>query len=365
MVFDFESYPLWLNALVFAVSSGVIWAAGVRLERYADAIAGRTSLGHAFTGMLLLSAATSLPELATTITAVVLLNNPTLAVYNLLGGVAMQTGILIVADRASPSGALTFFSPKFVLLIEGVGLLILLQITIAGVTARGMPAVASIGLWPVLLMGAYVVVMYLTYRYRKQARWSPMNQPDEPDDESESPEQEANDTETDSQEQSESDNLSHSTFKIWLLFALASLVVLVGGWTTASTADVLAEQTGLGPVFLGATLLAIATSLPELSTTIAASRSGRYSMAISNVFGSNAFDVTLLFLADLLYRGGSILEEAEGSLAFVAAIGSLMTCCYLWGLLEREDRSVFGIGWDSAAALVLYVGGMTVLYFIS
>lgn len=95
-----DSLPLWLNAVLFLPAAAAIWWAGVRLERYADVIAQRTGLGQAFTGMLLLAAATSLPEVATTITAVAVLGNPTLAVHNLLGGVALQTGLLVVADLA-------------------------------------------------------------------------------------------------------------------------------------------------------------------------------------------------------------------------------------------------------------------------
>ena len=121
---------------MFLLSAGTIWFAGVRLERYADAISERTGLGQAFTGMLLLAGATSLPEVATTVTAVALLNNPTLAVHNLLGGVALPMAILAVADRVKGEpGALTFFSPRFSLLIGGVGLLLLLQLPIAGITA--------------------------------------------------------------------------------------------------------------------------------------------------------------------------------------------------------------------------------------
>jgi cation:H+ antiporter len=94
----------------------------------------------------------------------------------------------------------------------------------------------------------------------------------------------------------------------------------MGGWFATQSADVLAQQTGLGSAFLGATLLAGATSLPELSTTTAATRNGRDSMAISNVFGSNAFDVSLLFLAELLYRGGTIIEHGGETVVFVAAL---------------------------------------------
>lgn len=354
-----QSLSLWLNGLLFALAAAAIWWAGTRLEGCADSISRRTGLGQAFTGMLLLAAATSLPEVATTVTAVALLDNPTLAVHNLLGGVALQTAIIAVADRAkNRRGALTFFTPKFVLLIEGVGLVLLLQLTIAGISARGEPAILGTSSWLVLLFLAYVALMYLVYRYRDQSRWTPTRVDD--DVQKEAPADDAGPNEE-----------SHrSTTTLWLIFAGLSLVVLSGGWLATQTAELLAEQTGLGAAFLGATLLAAATSLPEVSTTIAATRNGRYTVAVSNIFGSNAFDVALLFVAEILYRGGTILGQGgenghgERSVVFVATIGSIMTCIYLWGLMERENRTLLGVGRDSAMAVVFYVGAMAVLYFI-
>lgn len=360
---SFESYPLWLNAIIFLLAAATVWFAGVRLERSADAISERTKLGQAFTGLLLLSTATSLPEVATTITAVALLNNPTLGVYNLLGSVALQTGILAIADRADrQSGALTHFSPRFVLLIQGVGLLLLLQLTIAGLTARGLPTVLSISVWPVLVLLAYLNTLYLTYRYRGQPRWTPSQADDAPKEESVNRNARGEASKRDDQHDQEK---RRSMRAVWLLFSGFSLLVLVAGWAAAQSADVLADQTGLGDAFLGATLLALATALPEVSTTITASRGGRYSMAISNVFGSNAFCIALLFLAELLYLGGTIMAHGGAALVFVSAIGAIMTSIYMWGMLERQDRTVLGVGWDSAAAVVVYLGGMTVLFFIS
>jgi cation:H+ antiporter len=356
---SFDSFPLWLNALVFLIGAGVIWFAGVRLERNADVISERTGLGKAFTGMLLLAASTSLPEVATTVTAVALLNNPTLAVYNLIGGVALQTVIIAVADRAKGRpGALTYFKPRFVLLIQGVGLIMLLQLTIGGITAGGRPSVGFISAWSAVIFFAYIAVMYLTYRYEGNPRWTPSKADDAPQEEGpasvEIPRADSRSAEQRS-----------SLASVWIRFCGFSLIVLIAGWAVAQSADVLADQTGLGDAFLGATLLALATSLPEVSTTSAASRHGRYSMAISNVFGSNAFDIALLFLADLLYRGGTIMTHAQPSAVFVAAIGSIMTGIFLWGMLERQDRSVLGVGWDSAAAVLVYIGGMAVLYLIA
>lgn len=353
-----ESSSPWLDGLLFVLAAAAIWWAGTRLERCADVIARRTGLGQAFTGMLLLAFATSLPEVATTITAVALLDNPTLAVHNLMGGVAMQTAILAIADGAKRRrGSLTFFSPRFVLLIEGVGLVLLLQLTIAGITAGGTPTVFGTSSWLILLLLAYVGLMYLVYRHRGQPRWTPTRVDDVPE------EMRVDDAGADDTGADDGDGRSMTV--VWLVFGGLTLVVLAGGWLATQTAERLAEKTGLGSAFLGATLLAAATSLPEVSTTIAAVRNDRYTVAISNVFGSNAVDVTLLVLADVLFRGGTILAHAEPSVVFVATIGSIMTCIYLWGLLERENRTVFGVGWDSAGAVLVYTGAMAVLYFLS
>jgi cation:H+ antiporter len=342
----------WLHVLVFIVASAAIWWAGTRLETYAGEISERTRLGQAFTGVLLLAAATSLPELATTLTAAVALDNPTLAVHNLLGGVAFQTVILVVADRATPKkGALTFFSPRFALLVQGVGLMVLLQLVIAGTMSRGAPVVASVSTWLVVVPATYVGVMYLTYRHRDQARWVPADHEESED--------------GSAQDEGSSSPPGGSLRGVSLRFAGASVVVLAAGWFVTNSVDALAERSGLGSAFLGATLLAAATSLPELSTTISAVRSGRHTMAISNVFGSNAFDVSLLLVADIGHRQGSVLAHAEPSVVFVAAVGTIMTGLYLWGLLEREKRVILGVGWDSLAALVVYLGAMAVLYSMS
>jgi cation:H+ antiporter len=239
-----------------------------------------------------------------------------------------------------------------VLLIEGVGLIVLLQIATAGITARGAPVVLSTSVWLVLLFLAYVGVMYLVYRHRGQPRWTPTATDDVPQERSDDAPVERDDEQRPPMR------------KVWLASGALSLAVLLAGYLATETAEALARQTGLGSAFLGATLLAAATSLPELSTTTAAARNGRYTMAISNVFGSNAFDVALIFLAELLHRGGSVLERPPGTLVFIATIATIMTCIYLWGLMERENRTVWRIGWDSAAVVVVYFSGMAVLYVI-
>ncbi len=352
-----EANAIWLNALLFAAAACAIWYAGTKLERFADAIATRTKLGQAFVGMVLLAAATSLPELATTLTAV-WIGNVSLAVHNLLGSVVFNTLVLVFVDAVVDRRALSHRSPRFSLLIQGLGVILLLAIVLMGASVgRALEKPISvplwlvdIGLWEGLLLFAYGGVLYLTYQAQSNPRWTPVR-----------PDRAA------SKGDDHNGNGAHpewSAAKVYGGFALASLVVLAAGWTLTQTGDAMATQTGLGSSFVGFTLLALATSLPEVTTTLAAARAGNDEMAFSNVFGSSAFVVMLLAVVGLSVGNQTIIQSATPSASFAAALGILVTGVYLWGLLEQKDRTVLRLGWDSVAVLVLAAGGIGVMYVL-
>jgi cation:H+ antiporter len=357
----FQTFSIWINLAIFAAGAAVIWFAGTRLERYTDALSRRTGLGKAFLGFLLLATATSLPEIATTVTAT-LGGNVDLAIHNLLGGVVAQTVILALADLKMGRRPLTRFTPQYVLLIEGVGLVLLLSVALVTMILDGTWEGAltvnlgalTISLTPLALLASFLAVMFLTHRSQGYPRWHPIEL--EPDVEEAAR----------AEEEGEGDaRTSKSLRQIVLFLALAGLAVLAAGWVTATVAEVLAEQTGLGSSVVGFLLLSIATSLPELSTTFSAVDEGNYSVVVSNVFGSNAFDVTLLSIVALLYTGhGSVFQTIPVSAVFAAALGIVMTCLYLWGLLEREDRTFLRMGWDSSINIVLYIAGSIALYLL-
>lgn len=351
---DFQSYSIALNLALFVIAAGVVWVAGSRISGYADGIATQTGLDQAFVGLLFLALATETPEIGTTMTATVTGNAP-LALGNLFGGVVMQTAILAVVDLTVVRGALTFFTPRPVLLLQGILLTMLLGLALAAVTAGELFAFFGVGLWTVLLFGAYVLTLYLSHRYQGRERWHP----DTPVAELLEGE-EAQDAAAMRKEYAE-----WSLRRLSLFFVGGSLVILVAGVVLARIGEALAAQTGLGSTFVGATLLAISTSLPELSTAIAAARLGNYSMAVSNIFGSNGIMVALLFLADLFYREGPILAAGDAASTFTVAMGIVVTAAYLAGLVERRDQVFLRMGLDSVAVLVLYLGSLVVLYWIS
>jgi cation:H+ antiporter len=351
MLFDLRSLPLWADLGLFGAAAAVVWYVGTHLARRADAIAERTGLGRAFVGLVLLAGATSLPEVATTATAAVGGNAP-LAVGNVLGGVVAQTAILALADSFVRRGALTYLTPRPVLLLEGVGLVVLLAIVLAGMAAGSLVALGGVGIWTPIVFATYLLSVYLIRRYEGRGGWRPVDPPD--------PETADGDSEGGARERL----AGASTRRLVLTFAGLGLVVLAAGYLLTRSAEALARQTGLGASFVGATLLALSTSLPEVSTTITAVRIGAYGMAISNVFGSNSFDVALVFFADLLYRPGPVLDQVDRSATFAAAAGVVVTAVYLIGLIERRDRTVWRLGVDSVAVVGLYVATTGVLYLL-
>lgn len=344
----FATNPLWVNLAIFVVMAVIVWFAGSKVSTYADLISERTGLEQAFVGLLLLAVATSLPEVATTITAS-FIGAPGLMVGNLLGGGAMQIAILAVMDLLFVRGALTYFAPKPVLIINGVMLVALLTVAILGISIGADWSVMNVGPWGAAIFLIFLLMLWMTHSETHHPRWRPTNPPEEVDG-----------SELKKKETEQYRGVSNR--RLYLSYAAGALAILSAGFVLTRVADAVDQQTGLGETIVGAVLLAAATSLPEISTTSKAVRLGAYSMAVSGIFGSNAFNASLLFLGDLLYRDGPVLNSSPRSGVLLAGVGILMTCAFLWGLLERRDKATFRMGLDSLVVLLLYAGGITILY---
>lgn len=346
-----EQVPLWGNLAIFTVAAVVVWLAGTRLSRGADAIADRTGLGQAFVGALLLGGTTSLPEIAATVSAS-LIRNADIAVNNIFGGIAMQVTILAIAD-ALGRRALTGQNRDPGVLLEGTLLILVLNTAAVGI-AVGDTRVLGVGLWSTAVLILVVTGLFLIKRYEAHPRWQPSDELKRaPDDE-----------QTRRAKERRARFRSVSTRALATQMTLASLAVLAGGFAVAKTGERIAEQSGLGASFVGAILIAVATSLPEVSTTIEAVRLGARVMAISNIFGTNLFDAGLLFLADAVYPGAPVLNEVGRFAQVGALLGIACTTIYLAGILERRDKTILRLGVDSLLVLAVYAGGVVLLYTI-
>ena len=339
-----EDFSIGLNIALFVVAAAVVWFAGSRLARYADAFAEKTGIGRVAVGMLLLGSITSLPEI-TIATTSTLQGNPLLSITDVLGSAALNVVILAIADATFRRGALTSVQGSSRVMLQGVLGIVVMALSI-GAYVAGDVLVLGIGIWSWLMLGVYLTSMFMLSQVKQGDAWKPTRDRNHKDDDG--------DTDAD----------KWSLRRLGLLIALAAISIMVAGVTLAETGTALAEQTGLGLSFFGAVFLAMATSLPEISMTTALARRGQYEMAISGIFGTNLFNVTIIVLVDALHPGDPVLPEVGQPASVGALIGIVLTSIFLVGLIERRNRAFLRMGYDSIAVLIAYAAGLVVLYSV-
>jgi cation:H+ antiporter len=330
----------------FTLSAACVWVAGARLAYLADALADRFKLAKSLVGLLLLSLATSLPEVATTLTAAIQQSRD-LVLNNLFGGIALQTAILAMADFWA-RGPITNYPRKANHALEATLLVLLLSVTLV-ITNLGETFVfAGVGVGSICIAVIYVGAIWLLRRYDDSSDWVPNDLPD--------PDPLAFPAPT---------GLAQSGIHSFIWQTIASCAaILIFGLFLVLFADRIADQSGLGTGFIGVTLLAAATSLPELSTSIAAVRIGAYTMAISNIFGSNLIMLVLIFPADILFRAGPILQNTSRMVSLTLGFGLTVTAIYLIGLIVRRKPRIGVFGLDSTLVLLTFLVSLAAYYYV-
>jgi cation:H+ antiporter len=352
---DFHEIGLVGNLAAFAVATAVVWLAGDRLARYGEIIADRTRLGQAFIGTLLLGVTVSLPEMTLSAVAAAL-GNAELAVNSILGGIGMVMVALAITDLVVGEEPLSVDVQHPVVLLGGAMVIMMLTVTGGGIAAgdRLLPGVGVAGAWTTILAGLFIASVVFVKILQRYHPWTPDSVPEATHaGEQPSP-----------SDAVEDDLAARGLGWVICLTTLAAAGVFVAGTVLALSADALAVQTGLGAGFIGLIFGGIATSLPELSTTISAVRLKQYEMTFSDAWGTNLTSLALLLLADILYEGGPILNEVGRFSIFAVLLGTGLTTIYLAGLVARPERAFLRMGVDSVAVLVVSTLGFVILYQI-
>ncbi|MFD3000455.1 sodium:calcium antiporter [Pontibacter toksunensis] len=361
-----QDLPLLWNIGIFVLAGALVWGAGVRLSKYADKIIEKTGVSEVFIGTLGLAVITSLPEVATTVSAA-LANNVSMAVNNLFGSIALQITILAVGDAIIRNSSLSGSLENPVSRLQAICLSFLLAVAAIAILYKDF-AIFHVGLWSVVLFILYVALFYIINYFKKMKWW--LTEPAERESigkvkaiVSKRVEEIEEEEEADDEENKGEEKLSEVIMsKLGAFFLLSAIAILVGGYFVANTADIIANQTGIGSGFMGFFFVGLTTSLPELSTTISAAKLKRYRMAFSNIFGTNLLNVGLVLLADLLYFEGPALDEVGNFAAAGAILGILLTSIYQIGLTIKFRKAFFRLGLDSILVILFYVVGAVILF---
>jgi cation:H+ antiporter len=349
--------PLLVLLMIFLGAAVAIWVAGVQLSTHTDVLATRLHLGAALGGLVLLAVATNLPEIAIVASAS-LSGNVGVAVGNILGGIAIQTVVLVVLDAFGVRGSrpLTYRAASLVLVLEAALVVSVLAVVVAGSQLPSNLIAFRLTPGPVLILVLWVAGLVLLQRAGHALPW---HESGEAPDNQERPRGH-------SQQQTEKAATGRgvSTGRSAAIFGLAALVTLVAGVVLERSGDAIAGHIGLSGVLFGATVLAAATSLPEVSTGLTSVRNGDYQLAISDIFGGNAF-LPVLFLLATLLSGKSVLPQAQDTDIYLTGLAMLLTLVYAAGLLFRPQRRIARMGADSLVVLVLYAVGVAGLFAIA
>lgn len=339
----FQMLSLPATVGIFFAAAIAIALGGWRLSNLADRLADRTGMGEAITGALFLGAVTSQPGIVTSVTAA-WNGYAELAVSNAIGGIAVQTLFLAIADLLYQRANLEHAAASLSNMMQGALLVVLLSIPL--ITA----ATPNFTLWAIspatpLMFGFYIYGMRIISGARSSPMWLPRltaeTRQDKP------------------AVRAQQENLQRLVLGIFIIAA----IVGGSGWLVARTGMAISEQTGLSESAVGAFLTAVVTSLPELVTTIAAVRQGAYTLAVGGIIGGNAFDTLFAAVADIAYRDGSIYHAVSNRQVFFITLTIFMTAVLLLGMLRREKRGIANIGFESFLILVCYIAAAAYLLF--
>lgn len=323
---------IWLS---FAGAVVVLVLAASQLARYGDAIGVRTRLGGLFVGSLLLAGATSLPEVLTAINSV-RVDAVSLSAGDLMGSSMVNMLLLAVID-------ILFWRQRIlrqVALRHGLvaGIAIVMNcLVLVFLLARVDLRIGWLGVDSLLLLLTYVGGMWLLHQH-------------------------SGDTAAALEEQPNLEGVPSLRHAI-IGFTISAAVLVASNPWLVNSATTLAEVSGLTTGFVGAALVALATSLPELVTIIAAVRIGAPDMAVGNLFGSNAFNMVAFGVGDLLYTDGHFLLEVDPAFALIGAIALLQMSFGLVGNMTRlRPRRLLVMEIDAAMIFAAYFLGMYLLY---
>ena len=280
-----------------------------KASEYVDLIDKKSTLSGVFIGGVILSAVTSLPELLTSLTSTLLLDKPGLCIGNILGSdlfnLMILAALILFSFKALQKASISKSHIKVTLMVCLIYIAILLEMF-------------GILNFEILTVSITTLVIFLFYavgiKYMSSENGEESSQPAE-----------------------EEEHICNLTLRqIVIRFIFVSIGIIVLSISITYVTDIIATRHNLGYGLAGALFLGIATSLPEVSSTIALFRLKNYNIAIGNIIGSNIFNLLILGIADFLYFGKGVYDFSDSKTVNLLVLGAIATPMILLFLVKRN-----------------------------
>lgn len=332
---------IWVE---FIICAALIILAGSLVSKYGDVIAEKTGLGRAWIGAILIAGITSLPELASGVSAVTWLKVPNLAAGAVMGSCLFNLMLIAVMDLAYQPGRVLAKAQDVHILSGGLGVLLLGLVAmevLIGPPLNGA-GVLGIGLISIVIAILYAIGGKMIAGLEKERM-----------------------SEVLAKEAKEEDYAHISKGKAFFVFISSAVAIIILGVWLSSIGDRLSTTTGLSRSFVGNLFLAVSTSLPEIAASLAAVRLGAIDLAIGNVLGSNLFNILLLSIYDLADGRANFWSSLNNANGFAAVMAMMMTGVVIISLMYRASpRTPYRFSWDGIALIFMYLSSIVMLYFL-
>lgn len=283
--------------VLYLVVAALVTFMSIKASEYVDMLDKTTSLSGAFLGGILLSAVTSLPELFTSISSTLMLDQPGLCIGNILGSNIFNYAMLsfFILTAVAKFAKCDLSKIHFVVAVSVVAMGLLIVCNKYGFLAFD---IGNVSVTSVLIILLYVLTVWIMY---KKGGTSETEDDGEP--------------------------VTLSRKQILTRFTLVSVGIVVFSVILTYITDELSVRLNLGKTVAGALFLGVATSLPETASTFTLFKIKNYDIAVGNIVGSCLFNFTILSAADFFYRGGGIYTIADTStmnLIIFASVASVL-----------------------------------------
>ncbi|KIL49166.1 sodium:calcium antiporter [Jeotgalibacillus campisalis] len=321
----------------FILAAAVTVFAAIKLSRYADVISSKSAMGGLLVGTLLLAGATSLPEVTTSISAV-LIGNPDIAIGNMLGSNLFNLFIIAGFDLYYRQKKLFQWASNDHIYTAGLGLLLTL-LTLVALYIKVDYTILGIGIDAFIIAILYGVGMFVIGRLPKSDSTLELETPkDDGIDETAA-------------------TSSLTVKQAGIRFTFAALIIMAAGTVLSVMGDQIAVVTGLGSSFVGSFLIAATTSLPEAVAVFVALQLRNVNLALGSILGSNIFNMLIIAGSDIVYRNGSILADVSDSHIITSIAVSILSFILILSIKQKPAKSTFRYIWPS---LIIVAG-----YFVS
>ena len=323
--------------LIYVVLAVAVVIVSDKAGKYVDLLDKKTSLSGAFIGGVMLSAVTSLPELFTSISATLFLDKPELCMGNILGSDLFNLQILAVLmivyfksfAKASVAKSHIFVSLSVILIYISLALNMLGIVSFDIIPGFRIVSVTSI-----------IIIILYTLGIKQMAN--------------------------ENQDEDDSEDDSPLTLKqVITRFILTSIGIIAISIALTYATDEIATRLHLGEGLAGAIFLGIATSLPELASTVALFRIKNYNIAIGNIIGSNIFNFIILAVADLVYFGSHSVydfSDPKNINLLVFGLASMLIFVFMAKFKNKATQIFCSLGMLACYFAFLLVPNITQLF---